>query len=100
MNAIIRFEAALLVAGAFLFCSMSANASWWNSDDDYYYDRWHGGPWYGAYPGYGWGGYPGYGYRGGYGWGGYPGYGQGKTVIVMPQVGNTPDKRPEPRLPR
>ena len=107
MNAITKLEAAVIVAGAISFSSMSANASWWDNDD--YYDRWHGGPWYGGgYPGYGWGGYPGYGYWGGYpgygwggyGWGGYPGYRHSKTIIVIPQVNNKSNKNPDPRLPK
>jgi hypothetical protein len=84
MNAIVKFTATLTLAGITLFASMSASA-WWNDDD--YYDRWHGGRWYG-YPGYAWGGCPGYGWGGYpcYGWGGYPGYRQSRTIIVIPQV--------------
>jgi hypothetical protein len=71
-----RIMTVLIVAGAAL--SATSAGAWWSDDDDYYYDRpWHGGRWYGGYPGYGWGGYRGYGWGGypGYGWGGYPGYG-------------------------
>ena len=102
MNAITKLEAAMIVAGAAFFCSMSATASWWGNND--YYDRWYDGPWYGGYPGYGWGGYPGYGYWGhpGYGWGGYPGYRSGKTIIVIPQIseGSNTKTVPAPELPR
>ena len=91
MKTITKLGAATVVACAASLGSTSANA-WWNDHD--YYDRWHGGPWYGGgYPGYGWGGYP------GYGWGRYPGYGDSKTIIVMPQVDEKPVK-PEPKLPR
>jgi hypothetical protein len=104
MNAITKLMAAVLLASVAVFGSMSANA-WWNDDD--YYDRWHGGRWYG-YPRYAWGGYPcsGWGYPrygwGGYpcnGWGGYPGYGESKTIIVNPQVHDSSSK-PEPKLPK
>ena len=91
MKTITKLGAATVVACAASLGSTSANA-WWNDHD--YYDRWHGGPWYGGgYPGYGWGGYP------GYGWGRYPGYGDSKTIIVMPQVNEKPAK-PEPKRPR
>jgi hypothetical protein len=99
MKTITKLGAATVVACAASLGSTSVNA-WWNDHD--YYDRWHGGPWYGGgYPGYGWGGYPGYGWGGypGYGWGRYPGYGDSKTIIVMPQVNEKPVK-PEPKLPR
>lgn len=101
MNTMTKFGAAIVVACAGTFASVSANA-WWNDDD--YYDRWYGGPWYGGgYPGYGWRGYRGYGWGGypGHGWGGYPGYGQSRTIIVVPQINEKPDKaEPEPRLPK
>jgi hypothetical protein len=77
MRTLSSFILTTIVAGTATIGWTSAGA-WWSDDhDDYYYDRpWHGGGWYGGYPGYGWGGYPGYGW-GGYGWGGYPGYGWG-----------------------
>jgi len=100
MHTTTKLGAAIAVACAGSFGSMSANA-WWNDHD--YYDRWYGGPWYGGgYPGYGWRGYPGYGWGGypGYGgYGGYPGYGQSKTIIVLPQV-NEKREKPEPKLPK
>jgi hypothetical protein len=105
MTAMAKHGAAIVLAGAALFGSLSAHA-WWNNDDDYY-DRWHGGRWYGGpygwggYPGYGWGGYPGYGWGGypGYGWGGYPGGNDRRTVIVYPQVSVTPREQ-EQRVPK
>jgi len=99
MDTMTKLGAAIVLACAGSFGSMSASA-WWNDDD--YYDRWHGGPWYGGgYPGYGWRGYRGYGRYGypGYGWGRYPGYGQAKTIIVIPQVSEKPEKS-EPELPK
>ena len=96
MNAIAKRTAASLLAALTSFASTGTHA-WWNDDD--HYDRWYGGRWYG-YPGYAWGGcpgygwgYPGYGWGGSpscYGWGGYPGYGQIRTIIVNPQVGESP----------
>ena len=100
MNKMTKIGAAVAVACAGAFASMSANA-WWNDDD--YYDRWYGGPWYGGgYPGYGRYGYSRYGWYGypGYGWGSYPGYGHAKTIIVVPQINEKPDKSEEPRLPK
>lgn len=90
-----RLEATVFLAGAIAICSTSASA-WWNDDDDYY-DRWYGGPWYGRYHGYGydWGGYPGYP---GYGWAGYP-YRQEKTIIVLPKNSTASHDAPEPRVP-
>ena len=96
MNAIMKLEATVILTCAISFCSTSATA-WWNDDDDHYYDRWHGGPWYGRYHGYGydWGGYPGYP---GYGWGGYP-YRQDKTIIVLPKKSTAGSKAPDTRIP-
>jgi hypothetical protein len=96
MNAMLRLAATVLLAWATLLGTTGASA-WW--DDDDYYDRWDRGPWYGGhrgYPGH-WGGYPGY-WGGGYPghWGGYPGYGGGKTIIVLPQNDEQP-QRPQPR---
>jgi hypothetical protein len=97
MNAMTKIGAAVVTACIALSGSMSASA-WW--DDDDYYDRWHRGPWYGRYPGYGWHGHPGYGWGAypGYGWGGYPGSRQPKTIIVNPQINVTPSE-PETKLP-
>ena len=100
MNTLTKFGAVIGIAGAASFYAISASA-WWNDDD--YYDRWHGGPWYGGYPGYGWGGYPGYGWGGypGYGWGRYPGSGQPRTIIVNPQINVAPrEQKPETKLPQ
>lgn len=83
------------------------NPSKWfgsNSDrryrDDYYYDRYRGGPYgYGRGYGPGWGGYgPGYGGYGpgygGYGYGpGWGGYGYGYPGYAVPQ---TQQKAPDP----
>lgn len=96
MSAMKQHGAAIVIACAASFGSLSAHA-WWNDDD--YHDRWRGGRWYGGYPGYGWGGYPGYGWGGypGYGGGGYRGYNQPKTVIIYPQVSVTPHDQEQQR---
>jgi hypothetical protein len=106
MKVIARRGAVVVLALMASVGSMHASA-WW--DDDDWDDRWHGGPWYGGYPGYyGWGGYPGYhgwgGYPGYYGWGGHPGYGYPgsrapSTIIVNPPRNDAPPE-PEPQLPR
>ena len=101
MRNIKKLLTGMLAAGCVSLASMNVHA-WWNDDD--YYDRWHDGPWYGGYPGYGWGGYPGYGWGGypGYGWGGHPGYGYGhsRTIVVVPQINPAPASEPEAKLPR
>jgi hypothetical protein len=97
MKAMTRLVAAIVALTGATYTT-SVNASWWDSDrHDRYYDRWHGGPWYGGYPGYGYG-YP------GYGWGGYPGHGYGpSTIIVNPSRDSRdappPAIQPQPRLP-
>jgi hypothetical protein len=102
MKSLSGFILTTIVAGIAVISWTSAGA-WWNDDhDDYYYDHpWHGGRWYGGYPGYGWGGYPGYGWGGypdygwggypGYGWGGYPGYYGGSPVIRIITAPVAPD---------